>query len=273
MSRYAVLSVTLLLSLAVTETRAADEADILDAPEIDMSRAARAERSWYIRGDIGYAPWIGEGNPDLRTYQPGGAPATGASFDSARFSEPFSFGAGVGYQFGDMFRADLTAEYFRGDMTGGSGASCAGGGGTCGFSHDADYDAFAIMANGYVDLGTLAGFTPYVGAGVGATYLDWGDVAGRCRQGAGGCADENRVSGSLPGLGDWRFTYALMAGASYDLSDRVKLDLSYRFSDIAGGDMFGYDTTERALGASGAKGKDDGFQRHEFRVGLRVSLW
>jgi hypothetical protein len=29
------------------------------------------------------------------------------------------------------------------------------------------------MANGYVDLGTFAGFTPYVGAGAGVTRVAW----------------------------------------------------------------------------------------------------
>ena len=32
------------------------------------------------------------------------------------------------------------------------------------------------MANGYVDLGTYVGLTPYVGAGLGYTYVDWGSL-------------------------------------------------------------------------------------------------
>ena len=55
-----------------------------------------------------------------------------------------------------------------------------------------------------------------------------------------------------------------MAGVSYALTDRVKLDLGYRYSDMAGGDMFR---------AGAARGEDDGFARHEFRAGVRVALW
>ena len=32
------------------------------------------------------------------------------------------------------------------------------------------------MANGYVDLGTYVGLTPYVGGGLGYTYVDWGSL-------------------------------------------------------------------------------------------------
>ena len=37
------------------------------------------------------------------------------------------------------------------------------------------------MANGYVDLGTYVGLTPYVGAGLGYTYVNW-DIAAATRQ-------------------------------------------------------------------------------------------
>ncbi|RVP43392.1 porin family protein, partial [Sinorhizobium meliloti] len=56
----------------------------------------------------------------------------------------------------------------------------------------------------------------------------------------------------------------LMAGVSYDVTDRLKFDAGYRYSQIADGDMFG---------SGGAKGHDDGLSRHEFRVGLRFALW
>ena len=34
--------------------------------------------------------------------------------------------------------------------------------------------ALSFMVNGYVDLGTYVGLTPYVGGGLGYTYVDWG---------------------------------------------------------------------------------------------------
>ena len=59
-----------------------------------------------------------------------------------------------------------------------------------------------------------------------------------------------------------------MAGASYCLTDKVKLDVGYRFSHINGGRMF-----ELRLQPAGAgPGFDDGFNTHEVRGGLRYQF-
>ncbi|QRI61965.1 porin family protein [Shinella sp. PSBB067] len=232
------------IAALLATSAAASDIEIIDAPEIDVSKSVASE-GWYIRGDLGYSGWIKGGRP--RVVEAGGARA----FDERRFSRPLSYGVGLGYQFSDLLRADLTADFSKGDFRG--GAACAGG--DCAFK--ADYSAAGLMANGYVDLGTLAGFTPYLGAGLGATWLDWRNAA---------CAGAGCTSPSLEGRDGLRFTYALMAGASVDLSSRVKLDVGYRFSGIAGGDAFRTGTGDMEI-------RDRGFHKHEFRVGLRVPLW
>lgn len=154
---------------------AADET-LIDAPEITIAQEATGSSGLYLRGDIGYAGWRDEGNPTYRTFDAG----TGYSnipFDGARFDKPFSGTIGLGYQITDTFRADLTADYFEGRFDGSSltASPCAGqGAGTsCAFAATADFSALGLMANAYVDFGTLAGFTPYLGAGIGATNLRW----------------------------------------------------------------------------------------------------
>ena len=257
----------------------ASDIDIINAPEIDVS-ASTVAQGWYIRGDLGYSGWTRGGKPDYTVYAPGGVIASRESFDSARFSDDFSYGVGVGYQFNDMIRADLTTDFFNGDIRGESNiaAPCSGAelpGTSCGFNHRADYSAINVMANGYVDIGTFAGFTPYVGVGAGMTRVSWGSLGSQpfCVAGAAACSGAAYGGGALEGEDSWRFTYALMAGASMDISERLKLDFGYRFSDTAGGRMFQYGATERGYGAVGAKGRDDGFQKHEFRIGLRVPIW
>lgn len=254
---------------------AADE-DLLNAPEITIEKEAAGSSGFYLRGDIGYAPWRGEGDPYYRTFDAGTLTYDSVSFDNARFDKPLSGSLGVGYQFTDTFRADLTAEYFEGRFSGSSSSAspCAGqGAGTsCAFSTAADYSAIGLMANAYVDFGTLAGFTPYAGAGIGATHLSW-DTAfekATCVAGVGLCAG-GPTSTAYEGRDSWRFTYALMAGVSYDLSDQLKLDVGYRYSHIADGDMFGFGA-EALVGATGDKGFDDGLSRHEIRAGLRFSF-
>jgi opacity protein-like surface antigen len=254
---------------------AADE-DLLDAPEITISPETTDGGRFYLRGDIGYAPWRDEGDPFYRTFDAGSGSDSSIPFDSARFAKPVSGAIGAGYQFTDVFRADVTAEYFEGRFDGRSLTAnpCAGEGvGTsCAFSHSANFSALGLMANGYVDLATLAGFTPYLGAGIGATHIDWKTVreSSACVAGGGACSGATGGA-SYEGRDSWRFTYALMAGLSYDVTDRLKFDMGYRYSHIAGGDMFGFGV-ERLAGATGAKGRDDGLSRHEIRLGMRFAF-
>jgi opacity protein-like surface antigen len=276
--RTVMLSAVLLGSFAVTGA-VADDFDVINAPEINLGGSSVAQ-GWYIRGDLGYAGWVKGGKPNYTTYQPGGTIFAETTFDTARFSEPFSYGAGMGYQFNNIFRADLTTDFFSGSLAGSSElpVRCGTGepvGTTCGFSHKAGYSAINVMANGYADLGTFMGITPYVGAGAGVTNLRWDDMKTTlyCQDGTSACSGTAYGTGTLPGYDSWRFTYALMAGASYDITNRVKIDLGYRFSDIAGGKTFGYGAAEQGWGARGAKGHDDGFQKHEIRAGIRVTTW
>lgn len=250
--------------------RAADEVPDLFAPEITTTATAAG---WYLRGDVGYTGWTGDEGADYTVYDAGGAATGRGGFDDGRFSHPVSYGLGVGYQFNDMFRADVTAETFRDRFNSNTdfGGPCVAGAAAaaCGSRSSAIYRGVGILANGYVDLGTVVGLTPYIGAGVGATQLRWGGVSttAYCADGEVNCVGGG--SGRYDGRNSWRFTYALMAGVSYDVSERVKLDVGYRYSDIAGGDMFG-----AALDGGGRiRGDDDGFSRHEIRAGLRISLW
>jgi opacity protein-like surface antigen len=115
------------------------------------------------------------------------------------------------------------------------------------------------MANAYVDLGTYGYFTPYVGGGIGGSYVKWKDLHNvACQDDGGGC-DGEVIHG---GKGNWRFSYALMAGASIDVTCNVKADIGYRFLHVSGGEMFGYNS-------NGGPGRDKGFNVHEARVGAR----
>lgn len=248
----------------------ADDIEIIDAPEVDISANSEAA-NWYARADFGYAAAIHGSKPDYTTFD--GAGYDTNRFDSARLARPFSVSGGVGYQLTDVFRADVTADFFTGDLSGTSSSAsrCSSGepsGTGCSFSHAAEYDSTGVMANAYADLVTIAGFTPYVGAGLGVARVSWDRFETRATCTAGGAACSGTVYGgqSLEGDAAFRFSYAVMAGVSYAVTDRIKLDAGYRYSDIAGGDI-------SVFQASGAQAADHGFSRHEVRVGLRVSLW
>lgn len=250
---------------ALAGSARAEDKDLIDAPEVDIT-AGEPKAGLYLRADLGYSPWTGDDDASYR-FNDG---VNSGDFDDSRFGKPLSGGAGIGYQFNDLFRADLTGEFFEGTFEGSgrtaqpcSGAAPAGTG--CSYDGSADFRAYGFMANGYVDILNVSGFTPYVGAGIGATHVAWGTFTASpsCVDGSGACGGATFADARYAGEDGWRFTYALMAGVSYSVSDRVKLDIGYRFSDIAGGAMF----------SGGGSSEDAGLRRHEFRAGVRVSLW
>ncbi len=238
-------------------------ADFAEPPVVEEAPAPIAYEppddfgGWYIRGDIDYH-WSKFRGADYITYGP--PPGTN-TFDSGKLKGAFSAGAGVGYQVNRYFRTDVTLDWmgksdFRGSTTG-----LCGGGVACTSVDTSSYSAMLLLANAYVDIGTWHGVTPYVGAGIGGAWMKWDTL------------HNTDLDGEFEHRGGkgWRFAYALMAGASYCLSDRVKLDLGYRYSHINGGRMFEY-----AAGAGGTTGAGPGFDRginvHEVRGGLRYQF-
>lgn len=260
------------LALAATPAFAFDMPPPVEAPEY-TGTIANVD-GWYIRGDLGYNVVMDGGKPSYKTYDFGTDSTTTNVFDKARFSKDFTLNAGGGYQFSDFLRTDLTLDYFRTAFTGkGNWEECSPGGlMSCRYKGQ-DMTSLGLLLNGYVDLGTYAGFTPYVGAGAGMSYVKWGDTEQYLRCNGGNCDDVDQDMVLREGADSWRFTYALMAGASYDVTDRLKVDFGYRYSEIASGDMFQFNGYETAFGAFGAKANDKGLMRHEFRTGLRLTTW
>jgi opacity protein-like surface antigen len=279
---YAAAMAGLMATVAAGIASAADaDADADAAPEIKMPEVnVKSAQGWYVRADVGYAVNTDHHSPSVRVYDPASGDYSSSSFDNSRFDgTDFTGDIGVGYQFNDLIRADITGDLFGGDFDGklAGGAPCAGGaaGTGCSGRSSSSFRAGSLMVNGYVDLGTVAGFTPYIGAGIGATRVSWDsvDTVSACVDGAVGCGGAGNSSTRFPGESDWRMTYALMAGVSYDIAPNMKFDLGYRYSHVAGGDMFGYSSADSAAGASGAMGHDGGLARHEIRIGLRITTW
>lgn len=211
---------------------------VVEAQPVDVG-------GWYIRGDIDYH-WSNLDSIDYITYGP--PPGTN-DFDFGDLKGGFSLGAGVGYKINDYLRTDLTADYwFKSDFNGQTSDLITTS------TEESSMSALLLLANAYVDIGTWNGVTPYVGAGIGGAHVKSDTVH-----------DPNTTE-TNPGSSNWRFAYALMAGASYCLTDKVILDAGYRFTHIEGGRMFEFDTT------SSGPGFDHGINTHEVRGGLRYQF-
>ena len=121
----------------------------------------------------------------------------GASFltyANAPSNSAFVFDGGIGYQFDQNFRADVT--YSRtGEYTIAPGATLSTG---------------AVLGTVYYDFKNDSALTPYIGAGLG---YGW--------QYAGGTA----LSGDGIAVG-------LNAGVAYEFTNNLALDVGYRFHDI-----------------------------------------
>src|SRR4051812_40720386 len=205
---------------------------------------------WYLRGDIGYNFQVkAQDDFDFRTFDPVTGVYSPATFDTASLGDGITWGAGFGYNFTDMIRADFTFDGFRTNFDGttssagpcpGTGAAFVGTG--CRSEDSSEAAVLSFMVNGYVDLGTYVGFTPYVGGGLGYSYVDWGSLSSSnfC---TGPCPGPGTLVGTSESEGDqsWRFTYAAMAGIAYDVSQNLKIDLGYRYRRIQGGPMFAFD--------------------------------
>ncbi|MCO5732010.1 outer membrane protein [Rhizobium sp. SSA_523] len=253
------------IALAAGTAHAADvyqpqpEPAFTDVPEVQVQQSSSG---WYLRGDIGY----GFTDFDGADFYQGNYTGAKADFHTAKLRDGLTLGAGVGYQVNSYLRTDLTFDYFNKakfeGSTRGSGAGFGACVGPC-TSHDrSSMRAYSLLANAYVDLGTYGYITPYVGAGIGGTYVKWDKLRNTsCADNGSGC-DPTIEHG---GKGSWRFTYALMAGATIDVTCNLKADVGYRYRHVQGGDMFGYNQ-------NGGPGFDKGFDLHEARVGARYTF-
>ena len=274
------LPLRIVLSLAALAPLAANAADydppifVDEAPEYVPVEVGSG---WYLRGDVGYAFDVSLGDVSYTAYNPVDDINSSASFTSASLDGNVTWGGGFGYRFTDYFRADATVDGFRADFNGSTVSDLPCDpfdieDTTCRSENGSEVSAVSVMANGYVDLGTYVGFTPYVGGGLGMSYVSWSSLNDTtyCVDGAvDDCTTTGAFGGSShPGENGWRFTYALMAGVAYDITRNFKVDLGYKYRNIDGGDMFGWDSPNTF-----GDGTSDNIQTHEVKVGLRYELW
>ena len=259
-------AVTMLLGSAAF---AADLAPpIIEAPMPMPTPVVENSGSWYIRGDVGYS-FTQMGDIDYVVGPGPGAGGNAMGLLRGNLSDNFMLGGGVGYDTGHYLRVDLTGDYlFRTNFNGSTTGTCtsAGPGGgpiTCTTTDTASMTALSLLANAYVDIGNWGGLRPYIGAGIGGTHVTWTQLSNVFNENVTN-PDELHA-----GHADWRFTYALMAGASYDVTDCLALDAGYRYRKVSGGKMFGIGN---GAGSITGPGYDRGFDIHDVRLGARYKF-
>jgi opacity protein-like surface antigen len=206
---------------------AADLAGPYRAPTVIPAVGEASMSGWYLRGDAGFdvGPSIqsrfSEVGLDKRDVHDRTA---GTAF----------YGLGIGYQFNDYLRGDVTADYYSTRRYRSQVHYVGDSGNTANVAdYDADLTSAVFLANAYVDLGHYSGFTPYVGAGLGAAYHRLGTINELTTWTPLTAAGSSGMNyGRMSGTSDWNFAWALHAGVSYDLAKNLKLDFGYSYKDL-----------------------------------------
>ena len=215
--------------------QAADAPETWGPPREYAPRYVQLLSGWYLRADVGYR-WNHVGSVET---------AVPTTSHSIKDSVGATAGAGFKYHW---FRTDMTLDYGSpADFQARTAAPVNQP------QYNSRIDAVTGLINFYADFGTWAGFTPYAGAGLGATRL----------RSAHYVDTSLPVTGSAPSTGRTNFSWAWMAGVAFQVKPQWLIDVGFRHLELG------------KVNATAGTGMPTDFMRaknlsaNEVRVGLR----
>jgi len=143
--------------------------------------AMAADSGYYVSGSIGSSVNADTGN------------------DTLDLDDGFAGSIAIGEYITEKFRVEAEYQYFENDV------------------NDYDMDVNSLMANVYYDIGTWAGFTPYVTTGIGVGWFDLDQV------------DKEST-----------MVYKVGGGVDYAITDDVKAGVRYTYFEA---DNLNFDTS------------------------------
>ena len=157
-----------------------------------LSVNAQAEVNQYVSGKISYD----FNKVNIKSSEPSSPELFREKANKNLFGTHVAYGVQAGYVRGELElnnSRDIKRNYF-GDL-----------------NHFRLYK-HSVMANAYFDYLTCTPWTPYVGAGLGSSYLkaDFGDVA----------------------KSNYNLAWQVMAGVAYDINSHWTVDAGYRYADL-----------------------------------------
>ena len=176
---------------------------------------------WYLRGDIGFS------NQRVKKLDWFSYPTLLSLNQNTGFDTAGIFGIGVGYQFNNWFRADVTGQYRGKSNFHGSDVFVFNNAGvpTAGVdTYTASKSEWLALANAYVDLGTWWCVTPFIGAGVGFS-----------RNTISSYVDTNTPAlgvATAPAASKWNFAWALHTGLAYRVNPGFTVELGYSYVNL-----------------------------------------
>lgn len=259
---------------AFAADRAGSSVGTLASPDLDQHQIVSAN-NLYVRTDIGVAQYSTGGftQDELTT--------NGGSFISRSVGDGGIVGLGLGYQINRNFRLDLTAEYrasaqvkamdnVNAELVAPSGSLQANS------VYQGNLTSYVGLVNAYVDLFKWRGLTPYFGAGVGFASNRISDMttasSATFTDAVTGAVTTQVSNGAAQAKSQMNMAWALMAGTSFDLSPRAKLDVGYRYLSMGSANSASTGLILCQCGTQGQPLRMSDVETHEFRFGLRWSL-
>jgi opacity protein-like surface antigen len=241
----AIAGAAILISLPAA--RAAD----MPAP---MMYQAPAEDfgGWYLRGDIGMS------NQKAKLFHPAFTESATYSHKDDAFDAAPIFGVGVGYQFNNWLRVDVTGEYRGSSNYHGYGIYPGGSD-----EYRARKSEWVGMVNAYADLGTWWCVTPFVGVGVGFAHNTISSFL-----------DINTPNGgvySAQEASKTNLAWALHAGLAYKVTPGFTVELAYRYLDL-GKAVTGTGQSFDGTNANGRPFQFNDLVSHDLKLGVRWAL-
>lgn len=209
------LAAVALVSIA---SGSASAADILPAPAPRVVPAPiEVGGGWYLRGDVGV------GRQEFREVRLS-PPVEGFGVVQRSQDDVSIIGLGIGYQFNDWLRVDVTGEW---RAASGFQFLLNNGGALGNFNnYNGRIESVVGLVNIYADIGNFWGIVPFVGAGIGFAHHNvsgFQDVGFISSGGGFGFAAEQSST---------EFAWALHAGLGYVVNENLRLELSYRYLDM-----------------------------------------
>lgn len=174
---------------------------------------------WYLRGDVGV------GSQKMSSFDFLRNPAAGPTdfhIETASLGDSAFVGFGIGYEYNNWLRFDVTGEYRTRASVFAFGSYQDGGPPTLDI-YNAHLKSYVFLANAYVDLGTWWCFTPFVGLGAGGAYKTFDDLTD---------FSTNNGRGFGRAKSDWDFAWAVHAGVAYNATKNLKIELAYRYLNM-----------------------------------------
>jgi opacity protein-like surface antigen len=236
-----------------------------DIPERPIPREVLG--GWYLRGDIGYS---NQQVDELFNVLYTGVGVTDVNNIHKEFDGGPTFGVGIGYQVNNWFRADVTGEYrSKVDFSGLDIITIpADPFPVVPNDYDAKKSEWLALLNGYWDIGSWHGISPFIGAGVGFANVE---ISSFSEVGIGSIsggpamayADDND---------EWNFAWALHAGVGFEITEALTLELAYRYLDLGdaeSGDLIASDGTNTIDNPM----EFNDITSHDVKLGVRYTFW